>query len=187
MALQSCRDQFERWLADPAPRPRRWQRPLWSADRTVLVDAGWDGQAHRLVVRLGSTGQFETRLQYLTLQRLGTQLMRPDGAVGAVVRGRSGAPRRALLRDAAPRRPDDGEVRDAVHVRVVDHRRHCGRTRSQMQTATLEQLARVHAAMPSDFAFLDRRRPGESALAAHVRSDCRTLPGGELDEACTRR
>src|SRR5262249_19986322 len=41
--------------------------------------------------------------------------------------------------------------------------------RERMQTATLEQLARVHAAAPADFAFLDRRRPGESALSAHVR------------------
>jgi aminoglycoside phosphotransferase (APT) family kinase protein len=41
--------------------------------------------------------------------------------------------------------------------------------RAQMQRATLEQLARVHAAVPSDFAFLDRRRRGESALSAHVR------------------
>src|SRR6202022_3929383 len=53
----------------------------------------------------------------------------PDGAVGAVVRRRPRAPWRALLRHDAPRRPDDGEVPDAVHVRVVDHRGHCGRTR----------------------------------------------------------
>jgi aminoglycoside phosphotransferase (APT) family kinase protein len=41
--------------------------------------------------------------------------------------------------------------------------------RGRMQRATLEQLARVHAAAPADFAFLDPRRPGESALSAHVR------------------
>src|SRR5581483_4990688 len=41
--------------------------------------------------------------------------------------------------------------------------------RASMQRAVLEQLARVHASVPSDFAFLDRRRRGETALQAHVR------------------
>src|ERR1700751_966673 len=75
MAVQ-LRDQFERWLASRHPGAAVAAAAL-SGDRTVLVDAGWDGQAHRLEGRLGSTGQFETRLQYLTLQRLGAQLMRP--------------------------------------------------------------------------------------------------------------
>ena len=38
-----------------------------------------------------------------------------------------------------------------------------------MQHATVEQLARVHASTPSEFSFLDRRRAGETPLAAHTR------------------
>jgi len=41
--------------------------------------------------------------------------------------------------------------------------------RARMRWAILEQLGRAHAATPSDFAFLDRRRPWETALAALVR------------------
>jgi aminoglycoside phosphotransferase (APT) family kinase protein len=41
--------------------------------------------------------------------------------------------------------------------------------RARLQRDTVAQLARVHAAAPADFAFLDRRRSGETALAAHVR------------------
>jgi aminoglycoside phosphotransferase (APT) family kinase protein len=41
--------------------------------------------------------------------------------------------------------------------------------RQRLQSTTIEQLARVHAANPEDFSFLDRRHIGETALAAHVR------------------
>jgi aminoglycoside phosphotransferase (APT) family kinase protein len=41
--------------------------------------------------------------------------------------------------------------------------------RARLQRDTVAQLARVHAAAPADFAFLDRRRSGETPLAAHVR------------------
>ncbi len=139
-----------------------------SAERTVLVHAGWDGESHRLVVRIGSTGHFDTRLQYLTLQRLRAQLMRPTvpsvlwceddpaplGAPFFVMRYVDG------LTTAKYQTPYtfDSWITEAT----ADER-------DRMQTATLEQLARVHAAAPADFAFLDRRRPGESALSAHVR------------------
>jgi aminoglycoside phosphotransferase (APT) family kinase protein len=166
MAVQ-LRDQFERWLASRHPGAAVAAAAL-SGDRTVLVDAGWDGQAHRLEVRLGSTGQFETRLQYLTLQRLGAQLMRPTvplvlwceddpGPLGApffVMRHLDG------LTTAKYQMPYTfaSWITEATSAE-----------RDRMQIATLEQLARVHAATPADFAFLDRRRPGESALSAAVR------------------
>jgi aminoglycoside phosphotransferase (APT) family kinase protein len=41
--------------------------------------------------------------------------------------------------------------------------------RGRLQVATIEQLARVHASDPTDFAFLHQHAPRETALAAHVR------------------
>src|SRR2546423_14405122 len=68
--------RFERWLAARRAGAAVATAAL-SADNMVLVDAGWGGTAHRLVVRLASTGPVETRCQFLTLQRLGSQLSRP--------------------------------------------------------------------------------------------------------------
>jgi aminoglycoside phosphotransferase (APT) family kinase protein len=163
----SLRDLFERWLAARQGGAAVAAAAL-SGDNTVLVDAGWGGEAHRLVVRLGSTGQFDTRCQYLTLQRLGSQLMRP--AVPPVLwceddPGPLGAPFFVMTRL-------DGLTTAKYHTPYTFGSWITEATsaeRELMQRATLEQLARVHASAPSDFAFLDRRRPGESALSAHVR------------------
>ena len=163
----SLRDRFERWLTDRLPGAAVADAAL-SADRTVLVDAGWDGEPHRLVVRLGSAGHFETRLQYLTLQRLATQLMRPT--VPSVLWCEDdpeplGAPFFVMTRvDGLTTAKYQTPYTFASWITEAT-----AAERERMQTATLEQLARVHAAAPADFAFLDRRRPGESALSAHVR------------------
>jgi aminoglycoside phosphotransferase (APT) family kinase protein len=161
------RDRFERWLARRHPGAAVAAAAL-SAEHTVLVDAGWDGQPHRLVVRLGSTGHLATRLQYLTLQRLGAQLMRPT--VPSVLwceddPGPLGAPFFVMTRlDGLTTARYQTPYTFASWITEATEAE-----RNRMQTATLEQLARVHAAAPADFAFLDRRRPGESALSAHVR------------------
>ena len=164
---ESMRDRFERWLARRQPGAAVAAAAL-SAEHTVLVDAGWDGRPHRLVVRLGSTGQFGTRLQYLTLQRLGAQLMRPT--VPSVLwceddPGPLGAPFFVMTRlDGLTTARYQTPYTFASWITEATEAE-----RNRMQTATLEQLARVHTATPADFAFLDRRRPGESALSAHVR------------------
>jgi aminoglycoside phosphotransferase (APT) family kinase protein len=168
MAVQSTvSDQFERWLASRHPGAAVATAAL-SADHTVLVDAGWDGQAHRLVVRLGAPGQFEARLQYLMLQRLGAQLMRPT--VPSVLwceddPGPLGAPF-FVMRRLEGLTTAKYQTPYTVSSWITEA---TSAERDRMQIATLDQLARVHAAAPGDFAFLDRRRPGESALSAHVR------------------
>jgi aminoglycoside phosphotransferase (APT) family kinase protein len=172
MAMQSTltsslRDVFERWLAERQAGAAVAAAAL-SADRTVLVDAGWEGETHRLVVRLASSGPFETRSHFLTLRRLGTQLTRP--AVPSALwceddPGTLGAPFFVMTRvDGLTTARYETPYTFASWITEAS-----GAERQRMQRATLEQLGRVHAATPSDFAFLDRRRPGESALAAHVR------------------
>jgi aminoglycoside phosphotransferase (APT) family kinase protein len=107
------------------------------------------------------------RCQYLTLRRLRTQLHRP--AVPEVLwleedPAPMGAPFFVMTRVDGQIPPDlmpytfGSWVGDATAA-----------DRGRLQRATIEQLARVHAAAAADFAFLDRRRPGESALSAHVR------------------
>jgi aminoglycoside phosphotransferase (APT) family kinase protein len=164
---QGLRPVFERWLASrQAGAAVAAARVI--ANDTVLVDAGWDGETHRLVVRLTSTGPLESRCHYMTLQRLGSQLMRP--AVPSVLwceddPGPLGAPFFVMTRlDGLTTAKYETPYTFGswiTEASTADRRR--------MQRATLEQLARVHAAAPVDFAFLDRRRPGESALSARVR------------------
>jgi aminoglycoside phosphotransferase (APT) family kinase protein len=169
---EGLRTVFERWLAARQAGAAVASARL-TAHNTVLVDAGWDGRPHRLVVHLASSSdwspQLVVRWQFLTLQRLGTQLVRP--AVPSVLwceddAGPLGVPffvmtRLEGLTTAKYETPYTfgSWIADASAIE-----------RAQMQRATLEQLAHVHAAVPSDFSFLDRRRRGESALAAHVRS-----------------
>jgi aminoglycoside phosphotransferase (APT) family kinase protein len=161
------REVFERWL-EVHEQGAAVAAAAQSAEHTLLVDAGWGGQPHRLVVRLASGGPTETRCQYLTLRRLGAQLMRP--AVPAVLWCED---------DPAPLGTPffvmthlDGLTTSKYQTPYTFGSWITDATadeRERMQRATLEQLARVHAATPADFAFLDRRRPGESALAAHLR------------------
>ncbi|MBV8966856.1 MAG: phosphotransferase family protein [Mycobacteriaceae bacterium] len=138
------------------------------ANHTVLVDAGWGGQAHRLVVRISSSDPVESRCHYLTLRRLGTQLVRPT--VPSVLwseddPGPLGAPFFVMTRlDGLTTAKYETPYTFGSWITEAS-----AADRRRMQRATLEQLARVHAAVPADFAFLDRRRPGESALSARVR------------------
>lgn len=169
MAVQSIalRDVFERWLTARQPGAAVADAAM-SADHTVLVDAGWGGEPHRLVVRLGPAGRFDNRLQYLTLQRLRTQLARP--AVPSALwceddAGLLGAPFFVMAHvDGLTTAKYQTPYTFASWITEAT-----AAERERMQIATLEQLARVHAAAPADFAFLDHRRPGESALSAHVR------------------
>lgn len=163
----SLREVFERWLAARQAGAAVATAAL-SADNTVLVDAGWGGETHRLVVRLGPPGEFETRSQYLTLQRLGAQLMRP--AVPSALwceddPGPLGAPFYVMTRlDGLTTAKYETPYTFASFITEAT-----AAERDSLQRATLEQLARVHAAALSDFAFLDRRRPRESTLSARVR------------------
>jgi aminoglycoside phosphotransferase (APT) family kinase protein len=172
MTVQSAagvplREVFERWLA-ARQAGAAVATAEFSADNTVLVDAGWGGEAHRLVVRLGPTGEFETRSQYLTLQRLGTQLMRPTVPSALWCEDDPeplGAPFYVMTRvDGFTTAKYETPYTFASFITDAT-----AGERERMQRATLEQLARVHAATPSDFAFLDRRRPGESALSTQLR------------------
>jgi aminoglycoside phosphotransferase (APT) family kinase protein len=163
----SLRDVFEQWLGARQAGAAVATAAL-SADHTVLVDAGWDGEPHRLVVRLASTGPVEARCQFLTLQRLSTQLQRP--VVPSVLWCEDdpaplGAPFFVMTRlDGLTTSKYETPYTFASWITEST-----AAERERMQHAMLEQLAKVHAAVPSDFAFLDRRRPGESALSAHVR------------------
>jgi aminoglycoside phosphotransferase (APT) family kinase protein len=163
----SLREVFEGWLA-VRQTGAAVATAARSADHTVLVDAGWGGEAHRLGVRLASAGPVETRCHFLTLQRLSTQLMRP--AVPSVLWCEDdpeplGAPFFVMTRleGLTTAKYETPYTFASWITESTDAEREC------MQRAVLEQLAKVHAAVPSDFAFLDRRRPGESALSAHVR------------------
>jgi len=164
---QGLRPVFERWLASRQAGAAVAEVRVIAND-TVLVDAGWDGQMRRLVVRLSPSGQLESRCHYLTLQRLGTQLVRP--AVPSVLWCEEdpealGAPFFVMTRlDGLSTAKYETPYTFGSWITessAADRRR--------MQQATLEQLAKVHAAAPADFAFLDRRRPGESSLSACVR------------------
>jgi aminoglycoside phosphotransferase (APT) family kinase protein len=162
---QGLRPVFERWLASRQAGAAVATARMVAND-TVLVDAGWDGETHRLVVRLAS--QLESRCHYLTLRRLGTQLVRP--AVPSVLwceddPGPLGVPFFVMTRlDGLTTAKYETPYTFGSWITEAS-----AADRRRMQHATLEQLARVHAAAPADFAFLDRRRRGESALSARVR------------------
>lgn len=168
----TMRLQFERWLAarqagaavaDAVTAARG--RP----GRNLLIDAGWGGEPRQLAVRLAqTTGVEDVRYQFLTLQRLRTQLHRP--AVPGVLWWESsdeplGAPFFVMNR-VEGRTPDEDVLPYTVGSWITDAPT---AARVQMQRATVEQVARVHASTPAEFSFLDRRRPSETPLAAHVR------------------
>ena len=175
---ERLRDDFERWL-----RSRHAGAAVVSAEvpssngmssETIIVVANWDGRPHRMVVRIAPQPDtsplfpaYEMDEQYLILQRLSVQ---PDPpAVPRVLWSEEdpapmGAP--FFVMDHV-----DGQIPPDVmpynfsswlfEASPAD--------RQRLQHKTIEQLVRVHAADPADFGFLDRRRTGETALAAHVR------------------
>lgn len=141
--------------------------------RNLMVDAGWEGQTHQLAVRMAQettppAGYSDAHCQFLTLQRLRSQLHRP--AVPNVLWWESSAQPMGVpffvMNRIAGETPDEGSSPYTYGSWLTDASR---ASREQMQRATIEQLVRVHAAAPSDFSFLDHRRPGETPLAAHVR------------------
>lgn len=162
------REVFERWLA-AREAGAAVASAAHFAERMVHVDAGWGGQPRRLVVRLAAGGPFETRAQFLTLRRLGAQLARP--AVPAALwceddPGPLGAPFFVMTRvDGLTTARYETPYTFSSFITDAD-----ADEQTLMQQAVLEQLGRVHSATPSDFSFLDRRRPGESPLSALVRS-----------------
>jgi aminoglycoside phosphotransferase (APT) family kinase protein len=172
------RTDFERWLRARQPGAGVAEAAVPASNgmssETIVVHAGWDGEPQRLVVRIAPQPHaspvfphYDMYGQFLTLQRLRTQLHRPAvprvlwcepdpvpmGAPFFVMRHVEGA----IPPDVMPYNFGSW-LTDAS---VADRRR--------LQRGTVEQLARVHGAAAADFAFLDRRRRGESALAAHVR------------------
>jgi aminoglycoside phosphotransferase (APT) family kinase protein len=175
---EQLRADFQRWLRRHQPGAGVAEATVPASNgmssETVVVEAGWDGEPHRLVVRIApqSTASpvfphYDMRGQYLTLRRLGTQIHRP--AVPRVLWCETDA---AVM--GAPffvMHHVDGDIPPDVmpynfeswltEAHAQDRRR--------LERATIEQLARVHAAAPADFAWLDCRRRGETALAAHVR------------------
>jgi aminoglycoside phosphotransferase (APT) family kinase protein len=171
MAVQSTaaplREVFERWLADRQAGAAVATAAL-TTEHIVLVDAGWDGGTHRLVVRLDPAGQIATRCHYLTLRRLGSQIVRPTVPSALWCEddaGPLGAPFFVMTRlDGLSTAKYQSPYTFESFITDADEAE-----RERMQRALLDQLARVHAAAPADFAFLDRRRVGESALSAHFR------------------
>ncbi|MCW2655040.1 MAG: hypothetical protein QOE41_2736 [Mycobacterium sp.] len=175
---EGLRADFERWLsgrqAGAAVAVAEVPSSNGMSSETILIDAGWGGEPHRLVVRIAPQPhtkpvfpRYDMRYQFLTLRRLRSQVIRPQ--VPQVLWCEDdprpmGAPFFVMSRVDGQIPPDvlpytfGSWVSDATTA-----------DRQRMQRATLEQLARVHAATPSDFAFLDRRRPAETALSAHVR------------------
>jgi aminoglycoside phosphotransferase (APT) family kinase protein len=175
---ERLRAQFEQWLSARQPNAAVASASIppsnGMSSETILIDAGWDGEPHRLVVRIAPQPRtspvfphYDMRGQFLTLHRLRTQLNRP--AVPAVLwcehdPAPMGAPFFVMARVDGQIPPDlmpynfGSWVSDASPA-----------DRQRLQRNTIEQLGRVHAAAPSDFPFLDRRRLGETALQAHVR------------------
>jgi aminoglycoside phosphotransferase (APT) family kinase protein len=175
---EGLRADFERWLsarqAGAAVAAAEIPSSNGMSSETILIDAGWDGEAHRLVVRIAPQPiakpvfpRYDMRYQFLTLRRLGSQLMRP--VVPQVLwceddPGPMGAPFFVMSRIDGQIPPDVMPYTFGSWVSDAG-----APDRERMQHTTLEQLARVHAAAPADFAFLDRRRAGETPLGAHVR------------------
>jgi aminoglycoside phosphotransferase (APT) family kinase protein len=172
------RVDFQTWLHrhQPGAEVVEASVPEWNgmSSETMVVVACWDGEPHRLVVRIAPQPQaspvfpsYDMRGQYVTAQRLGTQAVAP-----AVPRVRwceddpapMGAPFFVMDHVAGLIPPDVMPYNfDSWLTEATDA------DRQHLQRSTIEQLARVHAADVSDFEFLDRRRGGETALDAHVR------------------
>ena len=172
------RGAFARWLRRRRPGAEVIEVSVPSSNcmssETIISVANWDGRQYRMVVRIAPQPEaspvfphYDMRMQYRIIQRL---------------RAQSNPPRvpRALWCEDDPRPMGatffvmdhvDGQIPPDVmpynfgswltEANPAD--------RQRMERTTVEQLARVHAAPPGDFVFLDRRRAGETALDAHVR------------------
>ncbi|MBV8927559.1 MAG: phosphotransferase family protein [Mycobacteriaceae bacterium] len=175
---EQLRADFERWLRDRQPGAGVAEASVPSANgmssETIVVQAGWDGEPHRLVVRIAPQPHaspvfphYDMRCQFLTLQRLRTQLHRPT--VPPVLwcehdAAAMGAPFFVMHHVDGTIPPDVMPYNFGSWLTEASPAE-----RGKLQHKTIEQLALVHAAVPADFPFLDRRRPGETALQAHVR------------------
>ena len=194
---QGLRADFERWLsarqAGAAVAAAEIGSSGGASGETILIDAGWDGDTHRLVVRVAPQPQaspgfgrsdvgHDMRYQFLTLRRIGNQVIRAvvpqvlwceddPGPLGAPffvmsrVEGRSPAGGWRQAPDPMPY-TFGSWVTEATPAE-----------QGVMQRSTVEQLARVHAAAPADFGFLDRRRTGETPLGAHARHTAEQYAG----------
>jgi aminoglycoside phosphotransferase (APT) family kinase protein len=169
---------FQRWLRTRQPDATITEATMPSSNgmssETLIVGAHWGARQHRLVVRVAPQPQtspvfphYDMRGQYRVLQRLGAQINRP--AVPQVLwceddPGPLGAPFFVMHHI-------DGQIPpDVMPYNFGSWLTEAGpEHRQRLQRTTLDHLARVHAAPWTDFAFLDQRRPAETALAAHVR------------------
>jgi aminoglycoside phosphotransferase (APT) family kinase protein len=175
---EQLRVDFERWLRRRQPGAGVAEAVLPSSggmsSETIVVEAGWDGEPHRLVVRIAPQPHtkpvfphYDMRCQFLTLQRLRTQIHRP--AVPPVLwcehdPAAMGAPFFVMHHVDGQIPPDVMPYNFGSWLTEAS-----AGDRQRLQRNTVEQLARVHAATAADFPFLDRRRRNETALAAHVR------------------
>ena len=172
------RGAFERWLCHRQPGAEVIEASVPASNgmssETIVAVANWRGRQHRMVVRIAPQSEanpvfphYEMRTQYRILQRLQAQSKPPRVP-------------RVLWCEDDPRPMGapffvmhhvDGQIPPDVmpynfgswltEASPVD--------RQRVERTTVEQLVRVHAATLGDFAFLDQRRTGETALAAHVR------------------
>ncbi len=175
---EQLRGGFERWLRRRHAGAEVVEAAVPSSNgmssETLVVAADWDGQPHRMVVRIAPQPhasplfpRYDMGEQYLILQRLRAQPHPP--AVPRVLWCEEdpeplGAP--FFVMDHV-----DGQIPpDVMPYNFASWLTEASvASRERLQHGTIEQLARVHAASPADFSFLDRCRAGETALAAHVR------------------
>lgn len=175
---ERLREDFERWLRHRHAGAEVVEAVAPSSNgmssETIVAVANWDGRPRRIVVRIAPQPdtsplfpRYDMGEQYQILQQLGAQLDPP--AVPRVLWCEEdpepmGAP--FFVMDHV-----DGQIPPDVMPYNFNSwlTEASPADRQRLQHKTIEQLGRVHAANPVDFPFLDRRRTGESALAAHVR------------------
>lgn len=172
------RKDFERWLrrhhADARVVDAVAPSSNGMSSETIVVVADWDGRSHRMVVRVAPQPhtsplfpRYDMGEQYLILQRLRAQ---PDPpAVPRVL---------WCEEDPEPMGASffvmdhvDGQIPpDVMPYNFSSWLSDASAAdRERLERSTIGQLARVHSANPAHFSFLDHRRAGETALAAHVR------------------
>ena len=173
------RDAFEQWLRRRQSGAEVVEACIPSSNgmssETMIAVADWDGLQHRVVVRIAPRSRanrvfphYAMDEQYLILQRLRTQCNPPE--LPRVLwsendPGPMGAPFFVMEHVEGQIPPDVMPYNFGSWLTEASPA-----ARQRLQRETIEQLGRVHAAVPADFAFLDRRRDGETALDAHVRS-----------------
>ncbi|SPM30581.1 phosphotransferase family protein [Mycobacterium terramassiliense] len=175
---EHLRSRFQHWLHHRWPDAAVLDASVPSSNgmssETVIVTTERGTQQHRLVVRIAPQPQsstvfahYDMHEQYRVLERLRAQLDPP--AVPQVLWCEDhpdpmGAP--FFVMDHV-----DGEIPADVMPYTFNSWLTAAspQQRQRLQHATIEQLARVHAAAPADFSFLDHRQSGETELQAHVR------------------